>query len=63
MALIERTGTFGTYWGDEFDSSHTLDTEKQQVNATYIWNALSQSGWTLNAVARNATEICKVKVL
>lgn len=59
MALIERTGTYGTYWGDEFSSSHTLDTEKQQVNATYIWNALSQSGWTLNAVARNVRKYAK----
>lgn len=51
MALEERTGNFGTYWGDTFDSSHYLDHSKQEINAQYIWASLSNSGWSLNAVS------------
>lgn len=51
MALIERTGTYGTYWGDQQDSSHALTTTQMQVNATYIYGYLTAQGWTLNAIA------------
>lgn len=51
MALEERTGNFGTYWGDTFDSSHYLERSKQEINAQYIWASLSNSGWSLNAVS------------
>lgn len=50
MALLLRTGTYGNYWGDEYDSSHSLTTEQQQINASYIWSSLSIDGWSLNAV-------------
>jgi hypothetical protein len=50
MALSLRTGSYGEYWGNDFNSSESLNTEKQQVNAVYIWTALAQDGWTLNAV-------------
>lgn len=51
MSLQQRTGTYGTYWGNTYDSSNALNMEQMQINATYIWNALSQAGWTLNAVS------------
>lgn len=51
MGLELRTGNFGNYWGNTFDSSNYIDSSKQEVNATYIWNALQGDGWTLNAVA------------
>ena len=51
MGLEQRTGTYGTYWGNTYNSSNTLTLEQEQINATYIWNALGSQGWTLNAVA------------
>lgn len=51
MGLLIRTGTYGTYWGNTYDSSNTLTMTQMQINATYIWSALYQAGWTLNAVA------------
>ena len=51
MALEQRTGTYGTYWGNTYDSSQSLTLEQEKINATYIWNALQAQGWTLNAVA------------
>lgn len=51
MGLELRTGTYGEYWGNTYDSSNALNMEQMKVNATYIWNALGSQGWTLNAVA------------
>lgn len=51
MALEQRTGTYGQYWGNTYDSSNSLTMAQMQVNAQYIWSALSQAGWTLNAVS------------
>lgn len=51
MELIQRTGKYGTYWGNTYDSSQSLTLEQEKINATYIWNALQAQGWTLNAVA------------
>lgn len=51
MGLEQRNGTYGTYWGNTYDSSNTLTMAQMQINATYIWSSLSQEGWTLNAVA------------
>ena len=51
MALIQRTGTYGTYWGDEQNSSQALTQAQMEVNATYIYNYLSAQGWALNAIA------------
>lgn len=50
MALILRQGIFGEYWGNTFDSSNTMDLEKMQVNATYLYGYLTQEGWTVNAI-------------
>lgn len=51
MALEKRTGEFGEYWGNTFDSSNALSLEQMKINATYIWNYLGNKGWTKNAVA------------
>lgn len=51
MALIQRTGTYGTYWGDEQNSSHSLSQAQMEINATYIYNYLTAEGWTVNAIA------------
>ena len=51
MALEQRTGTYGTYWGNTYNSSNSLTLEQEKINAEYIWCALSSKGWTLNAVA------------
>lgn len=51
MALEQRTGAYGTYWGNTYNSSQSLTLEQEKINATYIWNYLREQGWTLNAVA------------
>ena len=51
MALEQRTGTYGTYSGNTYNSSQSLTLEQEKINAEYIWRALSSKGWTLNAVA------------
>lgn len=51
MGLEKRTGTYGEYWGNTYDSSNTLTREQMELNATYIYNALINDGWTLNAIA------------
>ena len=51
MGLEQRTGQYGTYWGNTYNSSNTLTMEQMKVNAIYIWNYLREQGWTLNAVA------------
>ena len=51
MGLEERSGTYGTYWGNTFDSSNYLDRSKQEINAIYIWTSLQNDGWSLNAVS------------
>ena len=51
MALIQRTGTYGTYWGDEANSSHALNTSQMEINATYIYDYLTAQGWTVEAIS------------
>lgn len=51
MGLELRTGQYGEYWGNTYDSSQALDYEKMQINATYIWNYLGNANWTKNAVS------------
>ena len=59
MGLEQRTGNFGTYWGNTYDSSNSLTMEQMKVNALYIWLALSSQGWTLNAVCRYLRKYAK----
>lgn len=51
MSLIQRSGTYGTYWGDEQNSSHTLDQAQMQINADYIYAYFTAKGWSVNAIA------------
>ena len=51
MALELGQGEFGNYWGNTFDSSNSLNMEQMQINATYLYTALTNKGWTLNAIA------------
>ena len=46
-----RFGLYGTYIGDEFDSSSALTLDQMQVNAKYIYTYLAARGWTKNAIA------------
>lgn len=51
MSLELRQGEYGNYWGNTFNSSNSLNNEQMQVNATYLYTALTEKGWTLNAIA------------
>ena len=51
MGLEQRTGKFGAYWGNTYDSSTSLKQSQMEVNAKYIYSYLSSEGWTLNAIA------------
>lgn len=51
MGLTTHIGRFGTYWGNDYNSSSYLNNEQRSVNARYIYNYLSDKGWTLNAIA------------
>ena len=51
MAANIRMGEYGTYIGNTFDSSNYLTYNQMKVNAEYIYKALKDKGWTLNAVA------------
>ena len=49
--LLYRTGTYGNYWGNSYDTSNQLTLAQMQINAQYLYRALTQAGWTLNAIA------------
>lgn len=51
MAASIRMGEYGSYIGNTFDSSNYLTYNQMKVNAEYIYKALKDKGWTLNAVA------------
>lgn len=51
MAVSLRTGLFGSYYGNDYNSSNTLTTTQMQFNARYIYYYLISKGWTLNAIA------------
>ena len=50
MALTLRTGIYGQYWGNDYNSSNYMTQSQMEVNATYIYGALNTAGWTLNAI-------------
>ena len=50
MALIQRYGTYGIYWGDEQTSSNALNLIQMQTNADYIYLYLTAQGWSVNAI-------------
>ena len=51
MALSLRTGTYGNYWGNDYNTSNALNQSQMEVNATYLYNALTSRGWTINAIS------------
>lgn len=51
MAVILRSGNLGSYYGSEFNSSGSLTSSQQKVNATYIYTYFKNKGWTTNAIA------------
>lgn len=50
MGLEQRTGEFGTYWGNTYNSSNTLTMEQMKVNAEYYSKSMLSKGWSLNAI-------------
>ena len=51
MALSLRTGSFGTYWGNDYNTSNGLDQSQMKLNAIYLHDALTSRGWSINAIA------------
>lgn len=51
MSLEQRQGTYGSYWGNTYNSSNTLTKSQMKLNASYIWAYLKNKGWSMNAVA------------
>ena len=50
MALSKRTGQYGEYWGNDYNSSNVLTMEQMRINAFYIYSALLDKGWSENAI-------------
>lgn len=50
MAVYNREGFKGTYYGSSFNSSDPLTLEQMQVNARYIFKYYSDMGVTTNAI-------------
>lgn len=51
MGLELRSGNYGEYWGNTYDSSNTMNMEKMQKNAEYLYRALVETGqFTLNSL-------------
>lgn len=51
MGLELRNGTFGQYWGNDYNSSNALNQQQMEINATYIFAYLTNCNWTINAIA------------
>lgn len=51
MGVSLRTGVYGLYYGNDYNSSNYLSQSQMQINAIYIYKYLSAKGWTVNAIA------------
>ena len=51
MAARPRMGEYGTYIGNEYNSSNYLTYTQMKINAVYIYKSLKDKGWTLNAIS------------
>lgn len=51
MSAILRSGIFGDYYGNTFDTSNGLTQSQMEVNALYIYSYLKHEGWSDNAIA------------
>lgn len=49
--IHERQGKYGTYYGSYFDESDYMTQAQMETNATYIFNYLSNEGWTKEAIS------------
>lgn len=48
---LKRRGLYGIYYGNQYNSSQQLTNRQMQINAQYIYRALTENGWTLNAIS------------
>lgn len=48
---ILRSGIFGDYYGNTFDTSNSLSHDQMEINALYIYSYLKHEGWSENAIA------------
>lgn len=51
MAVSLRTGTYGSYYGNDYNSSNALTQEQMQMNAKYIYSYLTAKGWTKESIS------------
>lgn len=51
MAIIKRIGSYGEYYGNEYNSSNSLNLEQMKLNARYISNSLLDYGWSLESIS------------
>lgn len=51
MSVVKRTGFYGEYYGNDFNSSNPLTEEQMQLNAKTIYGALTRVGWTDESIA------------
>lgn len=48
--VTTRYGLYGEYYGSPYNSSSPLTEEQMKINATYIYNSLINSGFTINSI-------------
>lgn len=51
MSAILRSGIFGDYYGNTYDTSNALSQSQMEVNALYIYSYLKHEGWSENAIS------------
>lgn len=50
MGVSLRTGEYGQYWGNDYNSSQALTMAQMKLNAEYIYKGLSNKGFTKQAI-------------
>ena len=45
-----RNGKYGAYYGSLFNESYSLSQSEMEINALYIYEFLSEKGWSLNSI-------------
>lgn len=51
MSAILRSGIFGDYYGNTYDTSNSLTKDQMEINALYIYSYLKHEGWSENSIA------------
>lgn len=51
MSAILRSGIFGDYYGNTYDTSNPLTQDQMEINATYIYSCLKHEGWSENSIS------------